>query len=102
MEHCMYNKQIIVDYYNGKCPADDPELQRQFLLLKEQAALDWEEMYAGKDSPATVESIIEDYIYNAKLTARTQRTLKKIKIVIVAGIAVAGLIVVLLIKAKTY
>jgi hypothetical protein len=37
---------------------------------------------ADKDSPATVESMVEDYIHNAKLTARTQRNLRKIRVVI--------------------
>jgi hypothetical protein len=45
----MYNRQVLVDYYNGKRRIDDPELQREFVLLKEQACIDWEAMYAGKD-----------------------------------------------------
>ena len=73
----MYNRQVLVDYYNGKRRIDDPELQREFVLLKEQARIDWEAMSAGKDTRVTVESIVEDYIYNAKLVAGTQITARK-------------------------
>jgi hypothetical protein len=73
----MYNRQVLVDYYNGKRRIDDPELQREFVLLKEQARIDWEAMYAGKDTRVTVESIVEDYIYNAKSIAETQITARK-------------------------
>ena len=37
----MYNRQVLVDYFNGKRRLKDPELKREFLLLKEQAAIDW-------------------------------------------------------------
>jgi hypothetical protein len=67
----MYNRQILADHFNGKRAADDPEVQRDFRLLKEQAQIDWNAMYAGKDTRidtrTTVESIEEDYIYNAQL-----------------------------------
>jgi hypothetical protein len=54
-------------------------------------------MYAGKDTRidtrTTVESIEEDYIYNAQLVAKTQRTMKKVKIVAVLIVcAVAALV----------
>jgi len=82
-----------VDHFNGKRGAADPEVQRQFRLLRQQAEIDWKEMYAGKNTPATVESIKEDYIYNAKLTAKTQRTLRRIKwIAAFVILAVVGLI----------
>jgi hypothetical protein len=85
----MYDKQILVDYYNGKRSLDDPDVQREFVLLKKQAAIHWQELREiNKDTRATVEGITEDLIYNAKLTAQTQRKLKKIKFVILAAIAV--------------
>ena len=40
-ERSMYNRQVLVDYFNGKRRLKDPELKREFLLLKEQAAIDW-------------------------------------------------------------
>ena len=89
----MYNKQVLVDHFNGKRGIDDPEVQREFLLLKQQAEIDWKEMYAGNDTRVTAKSIADDYIYNAQLTAKTQRTLNKIKlIVVIAGLAVAALV----------
>jgi hypothetical protein len=75
----MYDKQILVDHFKGKRSADDPEVQREFQRLRQQAQIDWEEMYAGKNRPETPENMAEDYIYNAKLTADTQRKLAKIK-----------------------
>ena len=75
----LYNKQILVDHFKGKRSADDPKVQREFQLLRQQAEIDWKEMYAGKNTQATSENIAEDYINNAKLTADTQRTLKRIK-----------------------
>ena len=86
-----------MDYFNGKRSADDPEVQREFRLLKEQAEIDWNAMYAGKDTRTdtrtTVESIEEDYIYNAQLTAKTQRTMKKIKLIAAfAVLAVVALV----------
>jgi hypothetical protein len=65
-------------------------LQREYLLLKKQAAIDWKAMYADKHTSVTVQSIVEDYVYNAQLTARTQRMFTKIKIIIVvAGVITA-------------
>src|SRR6266508_5449385 len=47
-------------------------------------------MYADKHTSVTVQSIVEDYVYNAQLTARTQRMFTKIKIIIVvAGVITA-------------
>jgi len=43
----MYDKQILVDHFKGKRRADDPEVQREFQRLRQQAQIDWEEMYAG-------------------------------------------------------
>jgi len=87
----MYDKQILVDHFNGKRAADDPEVQKQFRLLRQQAELDWKEMYAGKNTSFTPENIAEDYIYNAQLTAKTQGKLKTLKIIagfaVVAGVA---------------
>jgi hypothetical protein len=75
----MYDKQILVDHFKGKRSADDPEVQREFQRLRRQAEIDWQEIYAGKNTRATPENMAEDYIYNAKLTAETQRKLTKIK-----------------------
>ncbi len=89
----MYDKQILVDHFNGKRPPDDPEVKREFRLLREQADIDWKAMYAGKETRTTVESIEQDYIYNAWLTAKTQRTLKRIKwIAAFAVLAVIALV----------
>lgn len=77
----MYDRQILVDHFNGKRSANDPEVQREFRLLKQKAEIDWREMYAGEDTPVTAESIAEDYINNARRTAKSQRTLKKMKFV---------------------
>jgi len=87
----MYNKQILVDHFKGKRSADNPEVQRQFQLLKQQAEIDWKEIYAGEDTRATPENMAEDYIYNAKLTADTQRKLTKVKwIALLVVLAVIG------------
>jgi hypothetical protein len=75
----LYNLQILVDHFKGKRSAVDPEVQRQFHLLRQQAENDWKEMYAGKNTQATPENMAEDYIHNAKLTADTQRKLTKAK-----------------------
>lgn len=92
----MYNRQILADHFNGKRDANDPEVQREFQLLKQQAQIDWNEMYAGKDDPrVTPQSIEEDYIYNAQSVAKTQLMLKRVKtIVVLAVLAVVALIVV--------
>jgi hypothetical protein len=58
----MYDRQVLVDHFNGTRAADDPEVQREFRLLREQAEIDWKARYAGKDTRTTVESIEEDYI----------------------------------------
>jgi hypothetical protein len=50
-------------------------------------------VYAGKDTQATPENIAEDYIYNAKLTARTQRTLKRIKLIAVLAVVVVSVLI---------
>ena len=89
----MYNKQILVDHFKGKRSADDPKVQREFQLLRQQAEIDWNEMYAGKNTQATPENIAEDYIYNAKLTANTQRTLKKVKLILVLALAVVVVLI---------
>ena len=89
----MYNKQILVDHFKGKRGADDPEVQREFQLLRQQAEIDWKEMYAGKNSRATPENIAEDYIYNAKLTADTERKLQRIKIIVVLAVVAVGLLI---------
>jgi hypothetical protein len=75
----LYNLQILVDHFKGKRSAADPEVQRQFQLLRQQAENDWKELYAGKNTKATPENMAEDYIHNAKLTAETQGKLTKIK-----------------------
>lgn len=84
----LYNKQILVDHFKGKRSADDPKVQREFQLLRQQAEIDWKEMYAGKNTQATPKNIAEDYINNAKLTADTQRTLKRIKLIAVLAVVV--------------
>ena len=89
----MYNKQILVDHFKGKRSADDPQVQRELQLLRQQAEIDWTEMYAGKNTRATPENIGEDYINNAKLTADTQRTMKKIKLIAVLAVVVVGVLI---------
>jgi len=93
----MYNRQILADHFNGKRDANDPEVQREFALLKQQAQIDWNEMYAGKGDPrVTAQSIEEDYIYSAQSVAKTQLLLKRIKIIVtLAVLAVVALIFVL-------
>ena len=92
----MYNRQILADHFNGKRDANDPEVQRQFQLLKQQAEIDWNEMYGGKDTRVTAQSIEEDYIYNAQSFAKTQLMLKRAKtIVVLALLAAVALIYVL-------
>ncbi len=89
----LYNKQILVDHFKGKRSAHDPQVQREFELLRQQAEIDWKEMYAGKNTQATPETIAEDYIYNAKLTADTQRKLTKIKwVALLVGLAIIALV----------
>lgn len=87
----LYNKQILVAHFKGKFSANDPKVQREFRLLRQQAEADWREMYAGKNTQATPEDIAEDYINNAKLTADTQRKLKRIiliSVLVVVGVGV--------------
>jgi len=98
----MYNRQVLVDYFNGKRRLKDPELKREFLLLKEQAAIDWKATYANKDTNVTLESIVKDYIDDAKLAAKKERTSKKIKIAILVVAMVAGLVLGLIMSAKGY
>ena len=89
----MYDRPTLADHFNGKRAADDPEVQRQFRLLKQQAQLDWSETYSCKDARVTAQSIEEDYIYNAKAYAKTQRDLGKIrKIAILTILAAIALI----------
>jgi hypothetical protein len=82
----MYNRQILVEHFDGKRRLDDPELQRQFSLLREQAAIDWTRMYDGKDDTITVDDIAEQYLQNARLAARTQRQLRYAAVIVVATI----------------
>ena len=99
----MYNRQVLVDYFNGKRRLKDPELKREFLLLKQQAAIDWKATYANKDTNVTLESIVKDYIDDAKLAAKKERASKKIKIAIFIIVAmVAGLVLGLIMSAKGY
>ncbi len=88
-----YDTQIIVDHFNGKITADDPKLKQQLQLLKQQAEDDWIEIYSGKKTLATPENIAEDYIGNAKLTARTQRILKRIKLIALLSVVLLGALV---------
>jgi hypothetical protein len=89
----LYNIQILVDHFKGKCSADDPKVQREFRLLRQQAEVDWKEMYAGKNTQATAQNIAEDYINNAKLTANTQRSLKRIKLIAVLAVVVVSVLI---------
>ncbi len=93
----MYNRQILVEHFQGKRSADDPAVKREFELLRKQAEIDYDAMYAGKrPREQTVNEIEEDYIYNAQLTAKTQRTLSKIKyLVLLVLVAIAVLAYVL-------
>lgn len=89
----MYNKQILVDHFKGKSSANDPKVQREFQLLRQQAEIDWNEMYAGKNSQATPKNIAEDYINNAKTTADMQRMWKRIKVIAVLAVVVVGVLI---------
>ena len=89
----MYDKQILVDHFKGKRSADDPEVQRQFQLLRQQAEIDWKRMYAGGNTQATPENIAEDYINNAKVTADTQRKLKRIKLIAVLAVVMVSVLI---------
>ena len=92
----MLNRQILADHFNGKRDAMNPEVQREFQLLRQQAEIDWSEMYDGKDTRVTAQSIEEDYIYNAQSFAKIQLMLKRAKtIVVVAVLAAVALIYVL-------
>jgi hypothetical protein len=82
-----------VDRFKGKRSADDPKVQREFQLLRQQAEIDWKKMYAGKNTQATPENIAEDYINNAKLTDNVQRTQKRIKLIAVLAIVVVGVLI---------
>jgi hypothetical protein len=89
----LYNLQILVDHFKGKRGADDPEVQRQFQLLRQQAEIDGKRMYAGKITQATPENIAEDYINIAKATVDTQRKLKRIKLIAVLAVVVVGVLI---------
>jgi hypothetical protein len=93
----LYNKQILMDHFKGKRSAPDPKVRREFQLLRQQAEIDWKEMHSGKNTKATPENIAEDYIHNAKLTADTQRKLRKMKWI--ALFFVVGLVVIAFIYA---
>ena len=88
----LYNIQILVDHFNGNRSADDPQVKQELQLLRQQAAIDWKEMYSGKPTQATPDNIAEDYINNAKLTASTERTLKRIKLVAVLAVVLIGVL----------
>jgi hypothetical protein len=100
----MYDRQILADHFNGKRPADDPEVQSQFRLLRRTAEIDYNAMYGGKDrskcadTRTTVDSIEEDYIYHVKSIARTQRSMKKVKLI--AGLVVLAIALVYLLVSK--
>lgn len=81
-----------MDHFTGKRSADDPQVKQELQLLKQQAAIDWKEMYSGKPTQATPENIAEDYINNAKLTASTERTLKRIKLIVALAVVLAGVL----------
>jgi hypothetical protein len=89
----VYDLQILVDYYNGRRKGSDPAVQREFQLLKQQAEIDWREMYAGKGTPETPENMAEDYLYHVRATAKWQRTWKRIKVVAVLAICLVAAIV---------
>jgi hypothetical protein len=89
----LYNVQILADHFKGKRSANDPKVQREFQLLRQQAEIDWKEMYAGKNTQATPENIAEDYIDNAKSTAAVQRTFKRIKLIAVLAVVAVGVLI---------
>jgi hypothetical protein len=90
----LYNTQILVEHFSGKLSANDPKVQREFQLLRQQAEMDWKKMYAGKTTQATPDNIAEDYINNAKLAVRVQRTQKRIKLIAVLALAaVVGVLI---------
>lgn len=89
----LYNINILVDHFNGKLSADDPAVHREFQLLRQQAEVDWIEMCSGKPTQATPENIADDYIANAKLTAKSQLVLKKLKLIAILAIVVVGILI---------
>jgi hypothetical protein len=88
----LYNLQILVDHFKGNA-VPTILVERELQLLRQQAEIDWKEMYAGKNTKATPENIAEDYINNAKLTARTQRILKRTKLIAVLAVVVVGVLI---------
>jgi hypothetical protein len=94
----MYNKQILVDSVNGKRKVDDPEVKDELRLLKEAARMHWERLYAHKDQSnseikVTPESIEEDFLYNVRLTARTEKTLRKLSYIAIGMIIIIAILV---------
>jgi hypothetical protein len=92
----MFNRRILIEHFDGRRRLDDPELQRQFELLREQATIDWARTYAGKGYPVTVDDLVEDYLENARWAARTQRKLRLAALIVVVtilAITVAALII---------
>jgi hypothetical protein len=92
----MYNRRILIEHFDGRRRLDDPELLRQFELLREQAISDWKQKYAGKDDTITVDDIEEDYLNKLRLAAHTQRQLRLAALIVVGtiiAITVAAVIV---------
>ncbi len=50
-------------------------------------------MCSGKPTQATPENIADDYIANAKLTAKSQLVLKKLKLIAILAIVVVGILI---------
>lgn len=93
----MYDRQILADHFRGLRTADDPAVQREFQLLKQQAQIDWKDMYGDRpekrDPRVTPQSIEEDYIYNARLLAETQHSFARAKwIAGLVGVAIIAMV----------
>jgi hypothetical protein len=84
----MFNRRVLIEHFDGRRRLDDPELLRQFELLREQAINDWKQKYAGKDDTMTVHDVEEDYLSNLRLAAQTQRKLR-LAVLIVIGTIIA-------------
>jgi hypothetical protein len=82
----MFNRRVLIEHFDGRRRLDDPELLRQFELLREQAISDWKQKYAGKDDTTTVYDIEEDYLKKLRLAAHTQRKLRLAALIVMGTI----------------
>jgi hypothetical protein len=82
----MYNRRILIEHFGGRRRLDDPEVLRQFELLREQAISDWKQKYAGKDDMITVDDVEEDYLNELRLATDTQHKLRLAALIVIGTI----------------